>query len=160
MTDDPPCARPWPTPRRGWPVFPCQPGQKIPATPHGYRDATTDPEQITDWFARHPGRNLAIATGAPGPDVLDVDQSTARPANGYAALGRLHAPGCWTARRLRPHPQRRPARLLHRHRPALRPPGRAPPGLPLAGRLRPGPALPGRRPPLPAVGNPAAATAP
>ena len=22
--------------RRGWPVFPCQPGQKIPATRHGY----------------------------------------------------------------------------------------------------------------------------
>ena len=36
---------------RGWPVLPCLPGQKIPATAHGYRDATTDPEQITDWFA-------------------------------------------------------------------------------------------------------------
>ena len=57
--------------RRGWPVFPCQPGQKIPATAHGFRDATTDPDQITGWFTRHPDRNLAIATGAPGPDVLD-----------------------------------------------------------------------------------------
>ena len=77
---------------RGWPVFPCQPGQKIPATTHGYRDATTDPDQITDWFSRHPGRNLAIATGAPGPDVLDVDQHG--PAgNGYAALGRLRGAG-------------------------------------------------------------------
>jgi hypothetical protein len=27
--------------RRGWPVFPCQPGQKVPATRHGYKDATT-----------------------------------------------------------------------------------------------------------------------
>jgi len=32
---------------RGWPVFPCKPDQKIPATRHGYRDATTDPERIT-----------------------------------------------------------------------------------------------------------------
>ena len=77
---------------RGWPVFPCQPGQKIPATQHGYRDATTDPDQITAWFSRHPGRNLAIATGAPGPDVLDVDQHG--PAgNGFAAFARLRAAG-------------------------------------------------------------------
>ena len=69
-------------------MFPCQPGQKIPATPHGYRDATTDPEQITDWFSRHPDRNLAIATGSPGPDVLDVDQHG--PAgDGFTALIRL-----------------------------------------------------------------------
>jgi hypothetical protein len=29
--------------RHGWPVFPCAPGAKIPATRHGFRDATTDP---------------------------------------------------------------------------------------------------------------------
>ena len=51
--------------RRGWPVFPCLPGQKIPATRHGFRDATTDEQQITDWFGRGASRNLAIATGAP-----------------------------------------------------------------------------------------------
>ena len=77
---------------RGWPVLPCQPGQKTPATAHGVRDATTDPEQITAWFGRHPGWNLAIATGAPGPDVLDVDEHG--PAgNGYAAFGQLRAAG-------------------------------------------------------------------
>ena len=32
---------------RGWPVFPCHVGQKTPATAHGYRDATTDEQQIT-----------------------------------------------------------------------------------------------------------------
>jgi Bifunctional DNA primase/polymerase, N-terminal len=72
--------------QRGWPIFPCQPGQKIPATAHGFHDASTDPDQITEWFTRHPDRNLAIATGALGPDVLDVDVHG--PAgNGYAALG-------------------------------------------------------------------------
>ena len=73
---------------RGWPVFPCNAGQKTPATAHGHRDATTDPAQITAWFTRNPHRNLAIATGAPGPDVLDIDQHG--PAgNGYAAFTTL-----------------------------------------------------------------------
>jgi Bifunctional DNA primase/polymerase, N-terminal len=76
----------------GWPVFPCQSGQKIPATKHGFLDATTDEEQITRWFARHPDRNLAIATGAPGPDILDVDQHGAA-GNGFAAFNRLTRAG-------------------------------------------------------------------
>jgi hypothetical protein len=77
---------------RGWPVLPCQPGQKTPVTRHGYMDATTDPGQITAWFGRHPDWNLAIATGAPGPDVLDVDEHG--PAgNGYAAFRQLKAAG-------------------------------------------------------------------
>jgi hypothetical protein len=74
--------------RQGWPVFPCLPGEKVPATRHGFRDATTDERQITDWFGRGSRWNLAIATGAPGPDVLDVDQHG--PAgNGYAAFNKL-----------------------------------------------------------------------
>jgi hypothetical protein len=78
--------------QRGWPVFPCLPGEKIPATRHGYRDATTSQQQITDWFGRGFRWNLAIATGHPGPDVLDVDQHG--PAgNGFAALTRLHDAG-------------------------------------------------------------------
>ena len=131
---------------RGWPVFPCLPGQKIPATRHGYLDATTDTAQITAWFGRQPGWNLAIATGAPGPDVLDVDQHG--PAgNGFGAFARLRAAGLLRRRqRLHPHPQRRPARLLHRLGPAQRPPARQPPRLPVGRRLRPRPALPGRRP--------------
>jgi len=43
------------------------------------------PEQITAWFGRRPDYNLAIATGFPGPDVLDVDKHG--PADdGFAAL--------------------------------------------------------------------------
>ena len=80
----------------GWPVFPCQPGQKVPATRHGFQDATTDPGQITRWFTRHPGWNLAVATGAPGPDVLDVDQH-GQAGNGFAAFNRLTRAGLPTA---------------------------------------------------------------
>jgi hypothetical protein len=76
----------------GWPVFPCQPGSKQPATRHGFNDATTDPDKITWWWRRHPEANLAIATGHPGPDVLDVDQHG--PAgNGFAAFNRLKRAG-------------------------------------------------------------------
>jgi hypothetical protein len=77
---------------RGWPVFPCQADQKTPATAHGYLDATTDERQITSWFTRNPAWNVAIATGAPGPDVLDVDDHG--PAgNGYAAYAWLSHAG-------------------------------------------------------------------
>ena len=78
--------------RHGWPVFPCQPGQKIPATGHGFRDATTDEQQITGWFGRGFGWNLAIATGTPGPDVLDIDQH-GEAGNGYAAFAELERAG-------------------------------------------------------------------
>lgn len=77
---------------RGWPVFPCQPGGKAPATRRGHLDATTDPDQITRWFTSEPGSNLAVATGAPGPDVLDVDQH-GQAGSGYPALRRLAAAG-------------------------------------------------------------------
>ena len=77
---------------RGWPVLPCQPGQKTPAARHGVHDATTDPGQITAWFGRHPDWNLAIATGAPGPDVVDVDQH-GDAGSGFAAFRQLKAAG-------------------------------------------------------------------
>ncbi len=78
--------------RRGWPVFPCKPGSKAPATEHGFRDATTDPDRILSWWKRTPNANIAIATGAPGPDVLDIDQHG--PAgNGFGAYQRLVGTG-------------------------------------------------------------------
>jgi bifunctional DNA primase/polymerase-like protein len=77
--------------RANWPVFPCIPGEKIPATKHGSLDATTDPDKITWWWSRNPERNVAIATGLPGPDVLDVDVH--EDGNGFAAFNRLHREG-------------------------------------------------------------------
>jgi hypothetical protein len=76
----------------GWPVFPCQPGSKEPATRHGFLDATTDPDRIAWWWRRQPGANVAVATGQPGPDVLDVDQHRAA-GSGFAALNRLKRAG-------------------------------------------------------------------
>ena len=76
----------------GWPVFPCIPGEKIPATRNGLLDATTDPDRIASWWGRNPDRNVAIATGAPGPDVLDVDNH-GEAGNGFAAFNRLKREG-------------------------------------------------------------------
>jgi Bifunctional DNA primase/polymerase, N-terminal len=75
----------------GWPVFPCKPGSKEPATIHGFHDATTDLALITAWWSRVPAANVAIATGAPGPDVLDVDVKP--DGTGYPALNRLKRAG-------------------------------------------------------------------
>jgi hypothetical protein len=71
----------------GWPVLPVIPGEKVPATPHGFNDACTDPERITSWWRASPGRNVGIATGAPGPDVLDIDVHP--DGTGFPALNRL-----------------------------------------------------------------------
>lgn len=66
----------------GWPVFPCKPRGKAPlgALVHrGVLDASTDPAVITTWWTRCPAANIAVACGAPGPDVLDVDTKDDRP---------------------------------------------------------------------------------
>ena len=136
--------------RGGWRVFPCLPGQKIPATPHGYRDATTDQQQITGWFGRGRDWNLAVATGAPGPDVLDVDEH-GEAGNGYAAFRQLRDAGLLDGARAY---VRTPSGGLHAyfagsaqhngHLPAHHLDFRS------ARRLRPHPALPGRRQALPA----------
>jgi hypothetical protein len=75
----------------GWPVFPCVPNGKQPATAHGFKDANTDPDVIRSWWSRMPDANLAIATGAPGPDVLDVDMTDT--GDGFGAMDRLKRAG-------------------------------------------------------------------
>jgi hypothetical protein len=75
----------------GWPVFACQPGTKVPPErSRGFLDATTDPDKVT-WLWGRAGRdaNVGIATGAPGPDVLDVDVHNGAP--GWRSYNQLRA---------------------------------------------------------------------
>jgi len=82
--------------RAGWPVFPLIPGEKVPLSrTHGFQDASTEPERIAGWWGRNPDRNVGIATGAPGPDVLDVDQH-GEAGNGFGAFQRLQRAGLVT----------------------------------------------------------------
>jgi hypothetical protein len=76
---------------RGWPIFPCQPGAKRPLTAHGFKDASTDGGRIRGWWRRWPNANVAVATGAPGPDVLDVDTKNGAP--GMELFERVKATG-------------------------------------------------------------------
>lgn len=56
----------------GWPVFPLRARDKRPATKHGFKDATTDPARIRDWWTRHPDHNIGLPTGH-AFDVIDID---------------------------------------------------------------------------------------
>jgi hypothetical protein len=59
---------------RGLYVFPCKPRDKRPATLHGVKDATTDPDVIKRWWRQEPNFNIGVATGTTsGIMVVDVD---------------------------------------------------------------------------------------
>jgi hypothetical protein len=87
----------------GWPVFPVRPDN--PGCPggqgcqckapypgsRGCRGASASPRLIRAWWQARPDANLAIATGAPGPDVLDVDVKP--DGTGFPAFNRLAAAG-------------------------------------------------------------------
>lgn len=82
---------------RGWHVFPCLPGEKRPATRHGYKDATTDAERIRSWWANQPDYNIGLATGkASGVFVIDIDTKGA--VNGYDTWGELCKAHEWRSR--------------------------------------------------------------
>ena len=71
----------------GWPVLAVEPGGKRPVPEHGLLEATTDHGQIERWWRDTPSANVGIATGVPGPDVLDVDKH--KDGNGFAAFNQL-----------------------------------------------------------------------
>jgi hypothetical protein len=56
----------------GFPVFPCVVGGKIPATPHGFEDKTTDTTQINAWWSEA-DYNLGIVPHDMGLAVADLD---------------------------------------------------------------------------------------
>lgn len=55
-----------------WPVFPLKPKSKLPITPHGFKDATRDPQIIRAWWKKWPKANVATPTGI-DHWVLDKD---------------------------------------------------------------------------------------
>jgi hypothetical protein len=57
---------------RGWSVHPLKPGDKKPASPHGFLDATTDLDQVRAWWKRCDRYNIGLRTGI-AFDVLDLD---------------------------------------------------------------------------------------
>ena len=58
--------------RRGWPVLPLKPRDKVPLTSHGLLDASTEQEQLIEWWCRWPEANIGLRTGV-AFDVLDID---------------------------------------------------------------------------------------
>lgn len=71
-----------------WPVFPLKPGGKTPLTRNGFKDATTDLEQITGWWTATPDANIGTPTGY-AFDVIDVDGP-----EGFASLAQLRHAAC------------------------------------------------------------------
>jgi DNA-binding MarR family transcriptional regulator len=66
----------------------CPDPGKHPTTPHGFNDASSDPERIAEMFARWPGGNVGLKTGrVSGTVIIDVDPRN----GGMETLGRLQA---------------------------------------------------------------------
>jgi hypothetical protein len=59
--------------RTGWHLFPTV--GKVPATPHGFNDATNDPDQLRALFAARPDADgFGVDLGRSGLAALDVDE--------------------------------------------------------------------------------------
>lgn len=72
-------------------VLPCVPGRKTPMIKNWPVRATRDASVVARWWSAWPSANVALITGTPGYDVLDVD---VRPSgSGLATLDRLEAEG-------------------------------------------------------------------
>jgi len=70
----------------GWPVFPCR-ADKRPRTEHGFKDASSDPAVIEEWWRRWPAASIGIAAGAAGLVVIDIDVKNGAPgADSWQAL--------------------------------------------------------------------------
>lgn len=58
--------------RAGLRVFPCDPESKRPFVKGGYKSATTDPEQVREWWKQWPAAMIGTPTGE-AFDVIDID---------------------------------------------------------------------------------------
>jgi hypothetical protein len=95
-TSSPFADRALPVAARGIPVFAANPaptteeGGKKPYTANGFKDATTDPDQIREWGTKWPDALIAMPTGAvSGLWVIDVDVDEEKGIDGEASLMEL-----------------------------------------------------------------------
>lgn len=72
----------------GWPVLPL--AGKVPRTPAGFKDASTDRDVVAGWWRRWPGANVGIAIPV-DLLVLDVDPRNGGTLADLAQHGRLPA---------------------------------------------------------------------
>jgi hypothetical protein len=67
----------------GTPSFPCR-EDKRPACPHGFKDATADPEKLRELWRQYPGALVGVPTGQPsGIFVVDIDSARHDEANDW-----------------------------------------------------------------------------
>lgn len=73
--------------RLEWEIFPLVPGQKVPITKHGVKDATSHPDTIRAWWEKWPNANIGLACGiGNSPSVVDIDVKQAVNVSGYDSL--------------------------------------------------------------------------
>lgn len=72
----------------GFAVFPVRPAGKEPLTSNGCKAATTDKQQIKNWWEKWPDANIGIGTGSVsgGLVVIDLDIDETKGLNGYDSL--------------------------------------------------------------------------
>jgi hypothetical protein len=69
----------------------CDSAGKHPRTRHGFKDATTDPDQIKEWWEKWPSANIGIATGeVSNLFVIDVDNKAGK--NGFESIKEARLP--------------------------------------------------------------------
>lgn len=67
----------------GWPVFPVEPGGKVPMVKDWPNRASTEAKTVAAWWRGCPDANIGVPTGV-AFDVLDID-----PPDGFASLAEL-----------------------------------------------------------------------
>lgn len=74
----------------GRPLFPCSNRSKAPLTPHGFKDTTTDLQQLKAWHEQFPACAWGCATSA-DRGVLDIDPRSGGD-NALSLLEATHGP--------------------------------------------------------------------